>query len=41
MRILVIVTICRFIQDRRGLVKNVASYPLLEALLPLNKAGAG
>lgn len=41
MRILVIVTICRFVQAWRGLVKNAAGHPLVEALLPLNKAGAG
>lgn len=38
---LAIVIICRFVQDWRGLVKNAASYPLVETLLPLNKAGAG
>jgi hypothetical protein len=41
MRILVIVTICRFVQYWKGLVKDAAGHPLLDVLLPLNKASAG
>ena len=41
MRILVFVTMCRFIQDWNDLVKDAAGHPLVDALLPPNKAGAG